>query len=74
MEKFGKRDKIVELLKENLKDDGFTERTLVFVETKRNADFLAAFLCQKELKATSIHGDRYQSQREEALGDFKSGR
>ena len=33
-----------------------TDRTLVFCETKRGADFLAAFLSQKEYPATSIHG------------------
>ena len=29
---------------------------LVFVETKRNADFLASFLSQEEFPTTSIHG------------------
>jgi probable ATP-dependent RNA helicase DDX4 len=47
---------------------------MVFVETKRNADFLASFLSEKQVLTTSIHGDRYQRQREEALKDFKSGK
>lgn len=51
-----------------------TDRTLVFVETKRNADFLATFLSNEGLPTTSIHGDRLQREREEALADFKSGR
>jgi len=69
VDKFAKRDKLVEILKEV-----GTDRTMVFVETKKNADFLATFLCNEGLPATSIHGDRLQREREEALGDFKSGK
>lgn len=29
---------------------------MVFVETKRMADFIAAFLCQEKVPTTSIHG------------------
>ncbi len=47
--------------------------TLVFVETKRMADNLCDFLIMKQLPATSIHGDRSQSERERALELFKSG-
>lgn len=32
------------------------ERTMVFVETKRQADFIATFLCQEKVPTTSIHG------------------
>ena len=45
----------------------------VFVQTKKNADFVCANLCQNGLEATSIHGDRFLSQRFEALENFKSG-
>jgi probable ATP-dependent RNA helicase DDX4 len=65
---YRKRDKLVELLTA----EGMN-RTLVFVETKRNADFLASFLSQSGFPTTSIHGDRLQREREEALSDFKSG-
>lgn len=44
------------------------------METKRNADFLAAFLSGKNLPTTSIHGDREQREREEALRDFTKGK
>nr|AJW77403.1 vasa [Alitta virens] len=67
--KYEKRDKLVDIL-----NNSGTDRTLVFLETKRNADFLAAYLSQKEFPATSIHGDRLQREREEALLDFKTGR
>ena len=71
---------------------------MVFVETKRNADFLASVLSNEGMisrffyrnvifflkkkcafvfegfPTTSIHGDRLQREREEALRDFKTGR
>lgn len=70
VEKFSKRPKLLEILKESDNND----RTMIFVESKRTADFLASFLSQSDYKATSIHGDRYQRQREEALEDLKSGK
>lgn len=48
--------------------------TLIFVETKRMADALTDFLIMQELKATAIHGDRSQPERERALAAFRSGR
>ena len=50
------------------------EKTLVFVETKRTADFLASYLSDNDIPTTSIHGDRLQRERELALWDFKTGR
>nr|XP_020444961.1 probable ATP-dependent RNA helicase DDX4 [Monopterus albus] len=67
--KFSKRDQLVEFLKTT-----GTERTMVFVETKRQADFIALFLCQEKVPTTSIHGDREQPEREKALADFRSGK
>lgn len=69
MKKYEKRDKLIEIL-----NDGDPQGTIVFVETKRDADFLASFLSETTHPTTSIHGDREQRQREEALADFKSGR
>ncbi|KAG6852530.1 ATP-dependent RNA helicase ded1 [Blastosporella zonata] len=48
--------------------------TLVFVETKRMADMLSDFLMANNLPATSIHGDRTQREREQALQTFRTGR
>lgn len=50
------------------------KRILVFVETKRTADFIAALLSDQQTLTSSIHGDRQQREREEALDNFKSGR
>ena len=48
--------------------------TLVFVETKRGADDLERYLVQEKYPAISIHGDKCQSEREEALKAFRCGR
>jgi ATP-dependent RNA helicase RhlE len=49
------------------------ERVLVFTRTKRGADRLSHILEARSHKATRIHGDRSQSQREAALRGFKNG-
>ncbi|XP_043402855.1 probable ATP-dependent RNA helicase DDX4 isoform X14 [Chelonia mydas] len=48
---YSKREKLVEIL-QSIRD----ERTMVFVETKKKADFIATFLCQEKIPTTSIHG------------------
>ncbi|KAL5250096.1 hypothetical protein ACHWQZ_G015981 [Mnemiopsis leidyi] len=57
--------------------DGITQqkgtKTLIFVKTKKQADFLASLLSQEDYGATSIHGDRQQREREMALKDFRTG-
>ncbi|XP_077259464.1 ATP-dependent RNA helicase vasa isoform X2 [Temnothorax americanus] len=53
---------------------GSIEGTLVFVEQKRHTDFIAAFLSESNFPTTSIHGDRLQREREEALSEFKRGK
>ncbi|KFP34247.1 putative ATP-dependent RNA helicase DDX4, partial [Colius striatus] len=66
---YSKRDKLVEVLQSI-----GNERTMVFVDKKKKADFIAALLCQEKIPATSIHGDREQREREMALQDFRSGK
>ena len=46
---------------------------LVFVSTKEGAERLSKFLERERHKVTCIHGDRSQSQRNEALQGFKDG-
>uniref|UniRef100_A0A1B0D7R1 RNA helicase n=1 Tax=Phlebotomus papatasi TaxID=29031 RepID=A0A1B0D7R1_PHLPP len=47
--------------------------TLIFVETKKGADALEDFLHRYDHPVTSIHGDRTQREREDALRYFRSG-
>ena len=48
--------------------------TLVFVETKRGADDLERYLQMENYPAISIHGDKCQAEREDALKAFRSAR
>lgn len=47
--------------------------TLIFVETKKGADSLESYLHRVGYPVTSIHGDRSQAEREDALAAFRSG-
>jgi len=50
-----------------------SSRILVFAEKKRDVDILEQFLYSQGFKATSIHGDRTQAERERALLQFRQG-
>lgn len=49
-------------------------QTLIFTRTKRGAQRLAGDLVRDGFRATMIHGDRSQSQRNAALSGFQEGR
>jgi ATP-dependent RNA helicase RhlE len=51
-----------------------SERSLVFVRTKRGADRLVRRLSREGFDAVAMHGDKSQSQREKALAAFEAGR
>ncbi|CAI5772434.1 ATP-dependent RNA helicase DDX3X isoform X3 [Podarcis lilfordi] len=70
VEESDKRSFLLDLLNATGKDS----LTLVFVETKKGADSLEDFLYHEGYACTSIHGDRSQRDREEALHQFRSGR
>lgn len=70
-----KRSHLMDLLHAQ-KTDGINGKqalTLVFVETKRGADTLEHWLSMNFFPATTIHGDRTQQEREQALRSFKTG-
>ncbi|KAL9977605.1 hypothetical protein ACROYT_G015028 [Oculina patagonica] len=64
-----KQEKLFEILL-----NSGTDHTLIFLEIKHVADFLACLLSQNNFPTTSISGDRTQQEREAALRDFWSGR
>jgi len=70
VEEFNKYREVRRILEEQI-EEGLT---LIFVETKRKADEIENALREDDYPATSIHGDRAQWEREEALKLFKSGR
>jgi superfamily II DNA/RNA helicase len=63
-----KIDRLIDQLR-----DGDSNRTLVFVRTKRGADRLAKRLRSREVEAAAMHGDKSQGQRERALARFEAG-
>jgi probable ATP-dependent RNA helicase DDX4 len=71
--KFKKRQTLTDILDQYVKNSD-EDRILVFVETKRTADFLASLISDTKISTTSIHGDRLQREREEALRDFRAGK
>ncbi len=62
-----------QLLVHLLKQDDL-ERVLVFTRTKHRAERLAKVLRRSGIQAASIHSDRSQGQRQQALDGFKKGR
>jgi ATP-dependent RNA helicase RhlE len=60
------------LLAQLLRDEPI-DRAIVFARTKHGADRLADNLDRAGISATRIHGDRTQSQRNQALEGFKRG-
>uniref|UniRef100_A0A914NZK3 RNA helicase n=1 Tax=Panagrolaimus davidi TaxID=227884 RepID=A0A914NZK3_9BILA len=55
-------------------NNGVVPRTLIFVNRKINTDRVAIELTSNQFPATTIHGDRGQHLREEALASFRSGK
>jgi ATP-dependent RNA helicase RhlE len=49
------------------------DQVLIFTRTKHGADRVARNLTKKGVKASSIHGDKAQNQRQKALQMFKDG-
>ncbi|OOQ85086.1 ATP-dependent RNA helicase DED1 [Penicillium brasilianum] len=48
-------------------------RTLVFVNSKRDVDIVDDYLFNQGLPTTSMHGDRLQQEREDAMRSFRTG-
>ncbi|KAF1810943.1 putative DEAD/DEAH box RNA helicase [Eremomyces bilateralis CBS 781.70] len=49
-------------------------RTVIFVRSKRSADMLDDFLYRNQLPCTSIHGNKTQAEREDAMFNFRKAR
>jgi len=65
-----KRDKLETLLPLL---DNKKERTIIFVNKKHHATWLARELERRHVRSVQIHGDRTQPQREKALRSFRDG-
>ena len=69
VDKANKKDLLIHLLQTVCRDS-----TLVFVRTKHGADRLARLLGKAGIQAAAIHGNKSQTARQKALGDFKDRR
>ncbi len=61
------------LLLDLLRKEGITS-ALVFLRTKQRTERVSQILRKQGLRATAIHGDRSQKQREQALEGFRKGK
>lgn len=68
---FVKRNQKIKLV-ESIFEDVDWETVLIFTATKRGTDQLEQTLKKRGVKAISMHGDRSQEQRNEALRSFKN--
>ena len=50
------------------------EKVLIFGRTKHGVEKLSKILAEKGHRATSIHGNKTQSNRQRALGEFKQNK
>ncbi len=55
-------------------DEEHIHSAVLFLRTRQRAEQLMQMLCQRGYKATAIHSDRSQGQRQEALEGFRSGK
>ena len=69
--KLDKREKLEELLQDPARDP--KERTLIFVKTKRNADFLATYLSGEGLPIPPASTEAGSRGRGRSLYDFRVG-
>ncbi len=63
-----KRPVLIELIRR-----GRMSRTLVFTRTRQGADAVVAGLDQVGIRASAIHGDKSQPQRDRTLASFRNG-
>lgn len=57
-----------------LLDDAALTRVVVFTRTKRGANKVSEYLANAGIPSDALHGNKSQSARQRALGDFKAGR
>ncbi|PAA79236.1 hypothetical protein BOX15_Mlig023312g1, partial [Macrostomum lignano] len=70
-----KQAALIEILKRWRSDPSQADdRILIFVESKRRADYVGLMLSDGGFPCTTIHGDRLQREREISLRSFQRGR
>ena len=72
VDEFSKKDRLFELMQEIMKQD--SNKTLIFVETKRKADELTRALRKEGIAALALHGDKSQAERDWVMQEFRAGK
>eukprot|EP01063_Lacrimia_lanifica_P028845 TRINITY_DN428_c0_g1_i5.p2 TRINITY_DN428_c0_g1~~TRINITY_DN428_c0_g1_i5.p2 ORF type:complete len:498 (+),score=239.14 TRINITY_DN428_c0_g1_i5:40-1494(+) len=68
VEQHQKKDELMDLLRQVQET---VPKVLIFAKTKRGVDELADFLQKEGIRPLTIHGDRNQAQRDQALAQFR---
>jgi len=68
-----RKEFLLNLFKSEIKKKGSLPKKMVFVETKRDADYIATMLSDEGIKAQTVNGDRTQELREAAVNGFRTG-
>uniref|UniRef100_F1KXZ7 RNA helicase n=1 Tax=Ascaris suum TaxID=6253 RepID=F1KXZ7_ASCSU len=72
LEESSKQQRLISILSDIMSEPEC--KTIIFVETKRKADDLTRWMRRDGWPALCIHGDKGQSERDWALGEFKAGK
>lgn len=72
IEAYSKEDKMAILL--NLLNKSEFQKVLLFGKTKYGVQRLSERLCKKDIASVAIHGNKSQSQRQNALREFATGK
>lgn len=73
-EESDKETQLQELLQKIHEESNDPGKILIFAETKRGVDRVARFIQNFGVRCCSIHGDKSQSDRDNTLKAFRSGR
>lgn len=57
----------------DLFDSILAAQSIIFVESKRKADWLNGMMTERDFTVSCLHGDLEQKERERVLGEFRSG-
>ncbi|XP_024217656.1 uncharacterized protein [Halyomorpha halys] len=71
-DEYEKPDKLCDLLTDICRES--ESKTIIFTETKRSVDEIVRTINRRGWKASGIHGDKSQQDRDMVLNDFRTGR
>lgn len=67
-----KEEKVLDILKDITSN--VNNKVIIFVETKKKVEDILKIIQRENYAATSIHGDKSQTERDSVLKDFRNGK